>query len=669
MQSSPSTEQTASGTGSVDRTHGSTTSGAGRGTRREVWLRRAVYVVPVVGYLLLVLLGVTNSNIGVSLLREDYENPEGVQLGASQAIRSDEYNTESTLWLGQMAMGTETGGDLNPLTVSPAFFAQLPDGPVSAVVFFEGTLLQLAPWLPDEMLFAAKWWLPSLLLAIALPVWFRQLTGSLRWGYLAAVLVFFSPSSMWWSGRPVNTLGFMFAACALGIYGCARLRERRWVPAVLALLGAGVLFARFPSYYQPLAIIIGTPVILATGLYLVARPGSWRARLVPVAAFATSCVVWVGALLLESLPAIRAGLETVYPGERRSTSESLTVGRVFGGTNYGWLESVGSTAVDTNQTEIASSFTVLLVVLAILLAVRGWRGPRDVGAAFWTLFAFGAFWLVWCTVLLGSLGAHLPLFNRVPGFRASHGVGFVAVLAFCLFMAQWRAPRAWRAPVVAAGATAFVSAYAGSSLRGTHLPDLTVPMIWTAALVAGGVVLAVVRWPGRWYSMVPAGAAAVAMTIAVNPILVGLADLRESDAARMFLREGEQARAEGLLWASDSTYVDALMMATGTPTLSSRQQIGPDLEEWERLDPGLENEYAYNRGGTYITFSWTDTPEMTFANPSPDIVVISVSPCTVAERIPELGHIVSGQPLSGSCLDEVDRFTWQGSERIVYATR
>jgi hypothetical protein len=644
-------------------------SGTQREARRQVWLRRAVYLVPLAGYLLLVLLGVTNSNIGVSLLREDPENPTGTQLGASQAIRSDEYNTESTLWLGQMAMGSETGGDVNPLTVSPAFFAQLPDGPVSSVVFFEGTLLQAASWLPDAMLFAAKWWLPSLLLAIGLPVWFRQLTGSLRWGSLAAVLIFFSPSSMWWSGRPVNTLGFMFAACALGIYGTERLRERRWVPAVLALLGAGVLFARFPSYYQPLAIIIGTPVIVATGVYLLARPGSWRSRLVPLAAFAGSCAVWLGALMLEALPALRAGLETVYPGERRSTSESLSFGRVFGATNYGWLESVGSTAVNTNQTEIASSFTVLLVVLAILLAVRGWRGPRDVGAAIWTLFGFALFWLSWCTIAWGPLGEHLPLFNRVPGFRGSHAVGFVAILAFCLFMSQWRYPGAWRVPVIAGGATAFVSAYAGSSLQITHLPDLTTKMVWFAAFVSGAVVVALVRWPGRWYSMVPAGAAVVAMTILVNPILVGLGDLRDSDAAQMFLREGERARDEGVLWASDSSYVDALMMATGTPSLSSRQQIGPDLDEWERLDPGLEHEESWNRGGTYITFAWTDEPGMTFTNPSPDIVVMTTSPCTVADRIPELGYVVSGQPLTGSCLDEVDRFTWQGGERIVYATR
>jgi hypothetical protein len=60
---------------------------------------------------------------------------------------------------------------------------------------------------------------------------------------------------------------------------------------------------------------------------------------------------------------------------------------------------------------------------------------------------------------------------------------------------------------------------------------------------------------------------------------------------------------------------------------------------------------------------------MTFTNPSPDIVVMTTSPCTVADRIPELGYVVSGQPLTGSCLDEVDRFTWQGGERIVYATR
>lgn len=633
--------------------------------RAARWRRGLPLTVPIAAYLLLVLLGVTTSSIGVYWLREDPAHPLGVQLGQSATVRSDEYNTESPLWLGQLALGPHES--VNPLSVSPDFFAQLPDGPVSSVVFFEGTALELGPWLPDRTLFAAKWWLPALLLAIGMPLWFRQVTGSLRWGYLGALLVIVSPSSMWWSMRPVNTLGFMFAGCALGIYAMRHVDAGRWVRATLAFLGAGILIARFPSYYQPLAIMIGFPVVFATAAWALARPGRWRDNLIGLGALGLSAALWTGALMLENLPAIRAGLDTVYPGTRTSTSESLPFGRVFGATNFGWLESVGSTAVGTNHTEIASSFTVLLVVVAFLVVAQPWRGTREAQAAFWPVFAVGLFWLSWCTIDWGGLGAHLPIVNRVPGFRASHGTGFVAIFAFCLFMTQWRKSSRWAVPITAGLATAWVSAYAGASLRASFLPGLTTKMIWFSAAVAALAVFGLVRWPHRWQSLAAAGLAATAMTYGANPVLIGLGDLRDSDAAKMFLEKGEASREDGSLWASNSSYVDALMFATGTPALSSRQQIGPDVDEWERLDPARVHEDAWNRGGTYINFDWTSDPGITWTNPSPDIVVMHTSPCTVADRIPELQHVVSDKPLTDSCLTPAGQFEWSGVDQYLYA--
>ena len=106
------------------------------------WTRSHLHLVaPVVVYLMLVIFGITTSNIGVNYMREDPAKPLGVQIMSASEIRSDEYTTQSPLWLGEMAVGgMETQ---NPLSASPDFFAQLPDGPVSAVVFFEGSLLTL----------------------------------------------------------------------------------------------------------------------------------------------------------------------------------------------------------------------------------------------------------------------------------------------------------------------------------------------------------------------------------------------------------------------------------------------------------------------------------------------------------------------------------------------
>lgn len=635
--------------------------------QRAAVRRNLHLVLPVLIYLALVLGSVTTSSIGTPELRADPAAPLGTQVGNAAAIRSDEYLTESAIWLGQLAVGT---GDLpNTVGVSPDFFAQLPSGPVSGVVFLDGTLLMLGQWLPQSMLFAAKWWLPTLLLLLGLPVWFRQITGSMRWGYLASALILFSPSTAWWSGRPVNTLGFIAAGCALGIWGIMRLEMGRRAAGVSALVVAGIVLARYPTYYQPLAIMVGLPVVLATLTYLLARPVPWQRKLIGVGALTLSGLVWTGALMWENRAAIIAGLDTVYPGERVSTSESLPIGRVFGAPNLGWLESQeGSIAYGQNATELAQSFTVLLIVAFIMLGSRAWRGGRVLAWTVLPVLALGGFWLLWGTVYLGDIGSALPLVNRVPGFRASHGAGFVAIIAFCLVLSQWRSARSWRAPLLAGGLAGFLTAWAGSSLQITFLPALQGKMIWASATITGLLVLALLRWPGRWQPMVATGLAGLVLVFSANPILIGLADLRGSATAEKFLAEGAAARADGEVWASDSRAVDALFFATGTPSISTRQQVGPDVDFWERLDPGLAHEDYWNRGGTFVSFVWTSDgdDQLAFELPNPDIVQIYGSPCTVAERVPELTSIASSMPLTNDCLTPAGEFQWSGVTHFVY---
>lgn len=624
-------------------------------------------VLPVLIYLALSIAGVTTSSIGVSSLREDPSRPSGVQLGEPQEIRSDEYATESPIWLGEIARGGQDA--VTPLSVSNDLFAQLPDGPISTVVFFDGSLLALGGAVPDEMLFAAKWWLPSLLLFIGLPLWFRAVAGGMRWGYVASVLIALAPASTWWSARPVNTLGFVAAGCLLAIVGARQLdrRSRRGVLlGVLAMLGAGILLARTPTYYQPLAIVIGVPVVLATAAFLLARPVPWGRRLVGLAAITVSGLVWTSLLFLESMEAVEAGLATVYPGDRQSSGDALPVGNVFGATNLAWLRDTGTALPPiTNQSEIASSFTVLLVVLGVLFAARPWRGDRTLSWVVGVMTALACFWVTWATVSWGSIGAAIPLVNRVPSTRAAESVGFVATIAFCLFMTQWRTPRRVAVPATAAAFAGLVSAYGGSSLQDV-MPTLTTWMVWSSAAVVAALVFLVAWRPRSRTTIAAVIAGSVLLSSASAPVIVGLADLRSSDAAQRFLSWGAQARDDGTVWATDDGRLDSLLTATATPSLSGRQQIGPDADAWMRLDPGGVHEDLWNRGGLHVRFVWTDEDVVRFDLPSQDVVRITASPCALDERFDELSHIASSTPLEAPCLTLVDEVRWADADFSIY---
>jgi len=631
---------------------------------RLLWRGRLPVILPLGLYLVLTLAGITNSNIGIDTLRQDPSHHYGIEIGHAAAIRSDEYLTESAITLGQMAVGE--GDALNPLSVSPNFFSQLPSGPVSAVVFFDGSMVRLGSWLPNAMLFAAKWWLPSLLLVIGMPLWFRLVTGHLRWGYLATVLTLVAPASMWWSGRPVNTLGFMFAGCVLAIRAADELERGRWLRFGAATVLAGVLFARLPTYYQPLAIMLGFPVLLATVGFILSRGYPMRVKVLTLSSLAITGGVFTTGLILESLPAIRSALQTVYPGQRKSTGETNIFGRVFGATDLGFLKPAQRNLIGTNATELASSFTVVLIIVVLLLATGRWRAERSVAAAFWPVFACAVFWLSWCTVSYGEFGRHLPLVNLVPAFRATNATGFIAVIAFCLFMSRWPPPKTLAAPAVAGVVTAFVSVWAGLSLQADLMPSLSVPKISVSALIAGMAVFALVAWPHRQVPLVAAGLAACLLTFTAMPIEVGLGDLRASPTARAFIAEGKAARERGDLWASNSTFVDALMLATGTPALSYRQQMGPVTSRWQRLDPTLAHEGVWNRGGSFIMFDWVAGPGVKWSNPHRDQIVLTASPCTIASAIPHLKFVVSTKALSDSCLVPYRTLVWNGINQVVY---
>lgn len=626
------------------------------------WHGVAVFVIPIVAYLILVLLGITTSSIGIDVLRQNPADPLGLQIGAPQRLRSDEYWTESPIWLGQMARGGAE--DVTPLSVSNDFFAQLPAGPLSSVVFLDGTLLATSPWIPDEMLFAAKWWLPTLMLFLGLPVWFRAVTGHFRWGYLAAFLTLVAPASAWWSGRPINTLGFVAAGCALVLYASRQVGERRWGRAVAGFLVAGILLARLPTYYQPLAIVVGLPLVIATALFVVFSRTPWRQRLIVLGATAASGLFWTAAIFWENRASIAAGLETVYPGARQSTGEPVGAGPLFGATTLGWLEPL-SNITPVSQPELVTAFCVLLIPVAFMLTRRV-NGSAALRAAILSTVACCGVWLLWSTVDGGSLGAALPLLNRVPSMRAAQGLGYVAIIAFCLLLASWSGTRARRVAIVSGSVALIVTGYAGSLLRLGPLPDMSTSMIWISALGTGLTVFVLLAWPGRWWSLAVAVVAAGALTFAAQPILFGLGDLRASSTARSFMAWGAEARAAGEFWASDARNVDALMFATGTPSLSARQQIGPDVAAWERLDPTREFEGMWNRGGLHISFQWNDSSGLEFSQPAADVVTITGSPCTVSERFPELTHVVSAVPLTSGCLREAQTIEWSGVTYIVY---
>jgi hypothetical protein len=276
--------------------------------------------IPLLVYAVLVLTGATYSSLGVDVLREDPAHPLGTTWGDPNWLRSDEFLTQTAIELNVMAEGHSTH---SPLAQPSDIIHQQSSGqPFESVLFFDTTLLRLGPWLPDTMLFAAWRMLPFLLLCLALPPLLRRFGASRPLSWLAVVLVVLSPASLWWSFTTVRILGYASVGSLLIVLAHDQWvrggRRRRGAAVACAALG-GLLLARLGTSYVPWSITIGVPLVLATAVLLLAHRAGRRAALLLLSVGAAFGGIVLVLAFRENAEALRASLDTVYPGRRRAS--------------------------------------------------------------------------------------------------------------------------------------------------------------------------------------------------------------------------------------------------------------------------------------------------------------------------------------------------------------
>lgn len=643
----------------------------GRAWRSSIgWLLtddRWAYVAAGLVFATLILSGMTTSSIGISFLAEDPEHPTAVQLGQPQWIRSDEYNVASPLWMSIMATGDVP--TLSTLGAPAGFAHRFPSGGFfETLVYFPYTLLRAGAFLPQPMVFSAVWWMPAIFLVFGLPSWFRRIGGTRRLGWLAALAILFAPSVAWWSLGPLGVLGYTVAGCALLFIAADAWAERRYVRFSLSVLASGILLASIPTVYAPWSLILNVPVLLATLVKILSKSDrAWWARIIPILISGSIAVVFAAGTLLENRDGLQSMVGTVYPGSRRSTALAQPLYALFAAPGADALSRANPDI--SNASELSSAYT-LCAIWAVLLFIA-WRrlGSVRENLPLIVLSGFTLIWLGWTMVNAGAVGAALPLLNLVPPSRAAQVVGILTVLVVCLLLSRAPMRPDFRTALVAAAAVALSTGYAVSLLQQAALPAMPTWRVFAAAGGAGLAVFVVTLYPRKLWAIGVAALLALLPVVRSQPVLFGLADFRGTPTAERMLELGRESRADGLVWATDAPSFDSLMLATGVPTLSGFQRSGPDIAQWERLDPERKFEFAWNRGGGYIPFIFTPGEPIDITTSGFDITWVSIDPCDLAERFPELTRIASHQELVSGCLVPSETLTWSGRAVYVYEVR
>lgn len=631
--------------------------------------------MPILGYAAMVLSGATTSSLG--LLHVALHHPAARMIGQPLAIRSDEWLTETPIELATLAHGASM---TSPLAHGPDLIYQVSSGsPIESILFLEGNLLRLGQWLPDAMLFAAFRGYSWLLLALFLPPLLRRFGANRPMSWLAVVLCFLAPSSVWWSFMPVRILGLAAAGCYFLILAKERLDRRHWTRGLLLAALSGLLLARLVTYYVPWCVTIGVPLVLATGLYLIYERDGRRRALVAIGVGAAIAIVLLIGLFWENWGALQAELSTVYPGQRRVTGQAMQPSWIFGGPGLFDLDS-DPTLVGTNQSEITSAYLICGLVAALLWPVVRRRMPGRGKAAVAGLAVPTVVFTAWIMFNWGPVGDHIPGLDVIMPVRAAQTVGIPATIVMCLVLSIWARQdtttresthadirgRRSRALTIAA-ITAVVTGYSVGYLQ-MLIPSLPAWQVWLATAVTTALVWAFVRYPGHWAPVVLALVVSLAAYADANPITFGLGQVRTSHAAGRARAFAANDVANGTVMVTDSTVANALLIANGVPLLSGYQVTGPVRKEWQVIDPSLQYEKSWNRGASYLLFAF-DGPRgqaPVVANPQNDVIQVHTDPCWLASSPFHVSRIVSAGPVTSQCARRDGTFAWNGVKQHVY---
>jgi hypothetical protein len=523
------------------------------------------------------------------------------------------------------------------------------------------TETRIAGLLPREQAFALWWWFPIFASGFAVYVLIRRFGASRGLAAAGMTLFLTSPVNPWWSFLP-SRVAWVPISAVLVLHSAGR--QTRWRSMGLALL-AGALIARLPSSpYAPWSIVfsIGAGALL---LDLWHREGvRWRERRTLLAA-PVATLGLVGLWWLDVGDRYRVLAATEYPGSRRETGGTIDLPSMWSGVFDGLhpTDSWSRELVGSNLSEVAMGWTILLVpALALLIGTSPRRGARPARPPLAWSTGVTLLLLLWSQFEWPDILTTANPLALVPGERVTQILGMWIAILLVILMGSEQI-RSHRLHSLLVGGVVLALGFRAASQHQSFFPGTSSGVLISIAVGSAVLSAALVHSRSRAAALAVTASLAVASVATVNPIVVGVGDLVDSEAARISggVRGDASARV-----ASDDFTVGPLFQIGGWRMLSGQQYWGPDEESWSVLDPFGTKQAEWNRGTSYVTFAWDPAvAEAEIAAVQPDLIVVRIDPCATALAELNVGWIVSSRPLDGVCLTEVAKFNWRDMPRWI----
>ena len=627
-------------------------------------------------YALLIGFRITTTHTGI--ITGDISEKSTILIGQPRPERSDEFLRGSPLVIAALRgipADFKTPFELTNYIQSTKEISGLKR--LNDVLMTPDALLNriLTEILPLEFAFTANWWSLTLLIFLALPAWFLLMGGRMAPAVACCISLLFVAPSAWFSYLPLQLIGmtaasltYILLAFRLSQSKC-NLKIRLFSVAIFGFFSAKhfVSVAQYPPWGFPIILV---SFALTVG-WMFEIPGRYKPFWVP-ALLAISGLAASLLMFFSNKSSYVAALETVYPGQRRSSGGGGET--PFLGGSLSWLMQTSWSRIKgfTNP-ELAYGPTFLFVVVFVL-CILSWPNRKKLSGV------HGSSLAILMVAMIGVWGAStwpeiFIKFNPlvfIPGSRATMILGPISVLLVCHAVSTYannanheqKQSRYLGVSFLTAAMIAFFTAEDVEWLRNNYYVGAAswkgfVSIIF-AALIGSSIILRIRKNVGlclMTLSIVLSG-------ILINPWTVGLGALNKSGAVTTLQELAKTDKAAR--WASPGFYLDALIMASAVPQSTGQQFLAPNRNEWHKLDPSENFIDAWNRGQSYVQIVFSPGGAFSIWNPSPDVIQIVGDPCDVRFKKINLGWYISGGVINSECLVLRTSINWMGGNQTLY---
>jgi hypothetical protein len=448
----------------------------------------------------------------------------------------------------------------------------------------------------------------------------------------------------------------------------------RWAwAAVIGYLTVVTMMGVYVPFIVPVVIAVS---FFAIGLAIESkrRGVSWLELLtsaIPILVAGAAGASVTAGWLATKHATVAAFLGTTYPGERLQPTGASTLLSLARAVSSSFSESLsrGGGFLGTNSSEASTFFFIGIFLLPVVIWIV-YRNAKHRLTLPWTMIALGAVVILFLAFFYvpGWNGlAHLLFLDRTSEGRMRIGLGIVS-FALLGYVIRYLDEHRVRASVASSSISAasfllaqvMVAAAVFVVLGNTHLWHDS-PLWWAYAVVSALAIYAFAR-RRNLIGAIAFILVSVLPTIAVNPVYVGVFDLRKTAASQAVMKI-DNAKSGTWLGLGD-VETTAILLESGVRAFNGMQGA-PSKKMWREIDPSGTYASAWNR---LAGIGWTPgsgAPVIT--NPAPDQISVTFDACaTFAQKY--VNYVLSDNAaLKSSCLSPTEEFPLpKGKELTIY---